>query len=245
MGLAVDVAREVLRGPAHLEQRLLEVAALGRVDDHRVRVDPGPEQREDLLLAQHLLQHRPVQRDHDQAVDRGVRQLQAPVATHRVDDVDEQRLRYGVAGEAHEGVDHLLGVVTRGPRVPQRQRGDAVGVDVLGRTLQLGERSDRHARGLRVGVVDLQQQRLVRLDDQRPVGHAVSLPGARCGAGVHDDKAQRPTAILRRHCPKSARVLPRSYRFPMAIARPPAGACRALRAAPDRRRTGFPRCPRT
>ena len=81
-------------------------------------------------------------------MDRGVGQLQAPVAAHRVDDVDEQRLRDGVAGEADERVDDLLGVVPRGARVPQRQRGDAVGVDVLGGAFQLGERSDRRA-GLR------------------------------------------------------------------------------------------------
>ena len=37
--LAVDVAGEVLGRPAELEQRLLEVAALGGVDDHRLLVE--------------------------------------------------------------------------------------------------------------------------------------------------------------------------------------------------------------
>ena len=42
VGLAVDVAGEVLRGPAELEQDLLDVAALARVDDDGVRGDRGP-----------------------------------------------------------------------------------------------------------------------------------------------------------------------------------------------------------
>src|SRR5690606_6882415 len=66
---------------------------------------------------------------------------------------------------------HLLGVVARGARVPERERGDPVGVDVLGGAFELGERGDGGPRGGGVRVVDLEQQRLVGLDDQRPVGH--------------------------------------------------------------------------
>jgi hypothetical protein len=45
VGLAVDVAGEVLGGPADLEQLLLEMPALGGVHQHRVGVDAFAEQR--------------------------------------------------------------------------------------------------------------------------------------------------------------------------------------------------------
>ena len=203
------------------------------------------EQGGDLLLAEHLFQHRPVQRDHHQAVDRGVGQLQAPVAAHRVDDVDEQRLRNGVAGEADERVDDLLGVVARRARVPERQRGDAVGVDVLGCALQLGERSDRDARLRRARVVDLQQQRLVRLDDERPVGHAISLPGGSMRSGSARQQGATadgytPTALSKERT-RADEILP----APDGYGPSPNGRVSRSRAAPDRRRTGFPRCPST
>lgn len=58
----------------------------------------------------------------------------------------------------------------------QRERRDTVGVDVLGRTLRLGERRDRRPCLPGERVVDLEEQRLVGLDDERPVGHARTSP---------------------------------------------------------------------
>ena len=115
MRLAVDVTGLVLGRPAHLEQRLLEVPALGWVHDDRVLVDPLAEHRRDLLVPQDLLEHGAVPGDHDQPV-RGVGlQHQAAVAAHGVDDVDQQRLRHREPGPADQRVDHLLGVVARRP----------------------------------------------------------------------------------------------------------------------------------
>lgn len=68
-----------------------------------------------------------------------------------------------------ERVDDLLGVDARGARVPERQRGDAVAVDVFGCPLEFRERRDRQAAPLRVRVIDLEEQRLVGLNDQRTV----------------------------------------------------------------------------
>ena len=81
-------------------------------------------------------------------------------------------MRHRVAREAHQRVDDLLGVVAGGARVPQAQWRQSVGVHVLGAALEFGERGDRGAclGGLR--MVDLEQQGLVRLHDQRSVGHA-------------------------------------------------------------------------
>ena len=172
--LAVDVAREVLGRPAELEQHLLEVAALGGVDDDVGRVDAGAEQAGGALGADHLDQDRRVERVQDQAVHRVLDQLQAAVAGHRVGDVDQQRVRHRVARVLEQDVDDLLGVVPGGARVPQAQRRQAVGVHVLRGALQLRERGDRATAGLRLVVVDLEQERLVALHDQGAVGHEVS-----------------------------------------------------------------------
>ena len=180
VGLAVDVPGEVLGRPADLEQRLLEVAALGRVDDDGVVVDAGADHAGDLLGAQHLLEHRPVVADQHEAVHGVLLQPQPAVARHRLGDVDEQRVGDGVPAELQQGVDDLLGVVPGGARVPQPQRRQPVGVDVLRRPLELGERRDRLAAVGGALVVDLEQQRLVALHDQGSVeacvGHNLAKP---------------------------------------------------------------------
>lgn len=93
-------------------------------------------------------------------------QLQAAVAGHGLGDVHQQRLGDGEAGVALQRVYGLLGVEAGGAGVPQRQWGDAVGVDVLGRALELRKRGERGAGLWRVRVRDLKQDGLVRLDDQ-------------------------------------------------------------------------------
>ena len=90
---------------------------------------------------------------------------EAAVAVHRLGDVDEQRVRHGVAAVLDERVDDLLGVVARRPRVPQAQRGHPVGVDVLGGPLQFCEGCDGPAAVAGLLVVDLEEQGLVGLDD--------------------------------------------------------------------------------
>ncbi len=93
---------------------------------------------------------------------------ETPVTVHRLGDVDEQRVRHGVAAEFDERVDDLLGVVARGPCVPQAERRHPVGVDVLGRALQLGERRDGATAGVGLLVVDFQEQGLVALNNEGP-----------------------------------------------------------------------------
>ena len=198
--LAVDVPGQVLGRPAELEQHLLEVAALGGVHDDGVVVDPRRRPcRRTFFDAQHLLEHRAVGGDQDQPVHRVLLQAQPPVPRHRLRDVDEQRVRDRVAGVAQQRVDDLLGVVAGGAGVPQPQRGQPVGVDVLRRALQLGERRDRLAAVGCAFVVDLEQQGLVGLDDERAVMHRSSLRAA-----PHDGRARRG----RRRSPPAGRALP-------------------------------------
>ena len=176
--LAVDVAGEVLGRPAELEQRLLEPPALRGTHEDRVLVEALAEHRRDPLGPRHLDEDRPVQRAQHQSVDRIVLQPQPAVAIHRVGDVDEQRMRHRVARVPHQRVDHLLGVMPGGTGVPQRERGDPVGVHMLRRALQLGKRRDRRPRLSRARMVDLQQEGLVRLHDQRAVHHASTVQAA-------------------------------------------------------------------
>ena len=190
---AVDVAGEVLGRPADLQQRLLEPAALGGVDDDRVGVDAGAEHRRDPLGADDLLEHRRSDDVQHQAVHRVLRQGEPAEAVHRVGDVDEQGVRHRIAGEAHQRVDDLLGVVAGGAGVPQRERRHAVGVHVLGGALQLGERRDRRPALLRQRVVDLQEQGLVRLDDQRAVAQEdPHVGGGRPKAAGRETGAREP-----------------------------------------------------
>ena len=147
--------------------------------DDGVVVDPVAEHPGDLLGAQHLLEHRAVVGDQHQPVDRVLLQPQPAVAGHRLGDVDEQRVRYGVPAVLEQRVDDLLGVVAGGAGVPEAERRQPVGVHVLGRALELGERRDRLAAVRGALVVDLEQQRLVGLDDQGAVIHRASLRTSR------------------------------------------------------------------
>ena len=116
-------------------------------------------------------------------MDRVLLQPQPAVARHRLGDVDEQRVRDGVAAVLQQRVDHLLGVVAGGAGVPEPERRQPVGVDVLRRPLELGERRDRLAAVRRALVVDLEQQRLVGLDDEGSVIHCSSATAPSAGPG--------------------------------------------------------------
>ena len=149
---------------------------------------------------------------------RVVGQGQPAEAVHRVGDVDQQRVRHRVARVAHQCVDDLLGVVPGGAGVPQRERRHPVGVHVLGGALQLGERGDRRAAVLRQRVVDLEQQGLVRLDDQGAVTHEALVPLP--GSGVRSTARTRApggSGTLHRNRPPR-RLLPGAGPVPAAAA---------------------------
>ena len=59
---------------------------------------------------------------------------------------------------------------------------------------------------------------------------------------MHDEQGATADGYTPTALSKERTRAARSYRLPTATARPRTGACRARRAAPDRRRTGFPRC---
>ena len=77
----------------------------------------------------------------------------------------------GVTGVAKQDVDNALGVMSGRPRIPQAERRESVRVDVLRSPLKLGKRRDRVAALVGQLVVNLKEQGLVTLNDQRSVGH--------------------------------------------------------------------------
>ena len=196
-------SRQVLGRPADLEQLLLEVAALARGARRPVGVDPGARRPAAVIR---------LCRSTSSSTGRSVVRSTSPcsvvllqgqpaVAVHRLGDVDEQGVRHGIPAVRDQGVDDLLGVVPGGARVPQAQRGDPVGVDVLGGALELGERGDGPAGLLGARVVDLEQQRLVALDDQRSIRHVGQNPVvdeevlAKIAIAMMPPTMTRPTAM--------------------------------------------------
>lgn len=171
---------------------------------HGVGVEPRADERGDLLGAQDLLQHRPVGAGQHQSVHGVLGEGQAAVAGHGLGDVDEQGVRDGIAGVLDERVDDLLGVVAGGAGVPQAERGDPVGVDVLGGPLQLGEGGDGTPGGSGELVVDFEKEGLVALDDEwtiharRPVSFRSNLQCAvRRGGWEHAASADARRAAAR------------------------------------------------
>jgi len=176
--LAVDVAGHVLGRPAEPDEDLLDLTTLGGVDRDRVVVDAVAHQRLDLGRAQHLFENCPVGGVQGQPVRRVLLEAQPSVAGHRLGEVDEQRVRDGIAGVAQQGVHDLLGVVAGSAGVPEAERCEPVGMDVLGGPLELGERGDGKSALVGLRMLDLEQQGLVALDDQRSAdgrGHPPSV----------------------------------------------------------------------
>ena len=189
MGLAVDVAGQVLRGPPQFDEHLLEMTALGGVDDDVGLPQARSEQALGAFGAHDLFEDRHIRGVQDQSMGRIGDQLQAAVAVHGLGDLGEQGVGHRESRVGDEDVDG-------GSGVPQGQRGDPVGVDVLGRSLQLGEGGDVAAGVLGAGVGDLQKDRLVGLDDQGAIGrrgrrHDGDYPKSRVGR----------TVIRATHCP--------------------------------------------
>ncbi len=85
----------------------------------------------DPLAAHDLLEDRPVVSGEDEAVDGMLVEPQSAVPVHRLRDVHQQRVRHRIAGVGQQRVDDLLGVVAGSAGVPQAERSEPVGVDVL------------------------------------------------------------------------------------------------------------------
>jgi hypothetical protein len=130
----------------------------------RIALDLGDEQRIDRA------QHQPPRVVHEQ--------LDPAKASDVVFDVGEDvagQIELAVAGQRG---DDFGGGRSRGGGVPQRQRRDAVGMDVFGAFLQFGVARQFIARRLVVRIIHFQQDGSIALHDQRigrVIGHAGDL----------------------------------------------------------------------
>jgi hypothetical protein len=86
-------------------------------------------------------------------------------------------MRHRIARIGQQRIHDRLGVMTGGAGIPQPEGRQPVRVHMLGRALQLGERRDGHPAVAGVLVVDLEEQGLIGLDDQRAAGHRCIASG--------------------------------------------------------------------
>ena len=182
---ALAVAGQVLGGKADLHQRLLDPPPARRIDHKRRGRPPLSQERADVLVAGDLFGQRLVGGLQQQAVV-APQQLQAAVAGGEVADLMLDVARHVVLGELAERRRHLLRGQPRRRRVPDGERRDAVGVNVLRRLDQLRKAGQRVAGRLVPRAVDLDEDRVIALNDERIVGavtrHAC-FP-ARMGSGA-------------------------------------------------------------
>ena len=181
---ALGVAGLVGDRPAELEQRLLERATVAEADGEAVAVEPFAEHLADVLVAGDLDEERDLVADEGEPAGVEVaHEPQPAVAAHLVVHLGEHAARHRVLGEIVERGGDLAGVHAGDGGVPQRQRRDAVGVDVLGRLLELAEALQGGAGvgGARAG--ELEHHREIALHDERVggVGHQPTTTVDRVG----------------------------------------------------------------
>ena len=167
---------------------MLEFAALGRVDQDGFGIDAFAELSDEIGLADELVEQSRLRCGQGQPVDRMVDEREHTETVHDVDDVDEEFVRDRVLREFEEHVDDGFGIMTAGACVPQSQRSDLVGVDVLRGPRQLRKRGDRHGRLDGEGMSRFQQHSPIGLHDQRTI-HSI-LPFPKC-----DDTRGHNTSI--------------------------------------------------
>ncbi len=190
---ALGVAREIFGGPAELEQLLLELSARpGLHDVGAGAVGCGgvtllEQQARDLLRAGDLAQHRGIPRRQDEHAIGIALDHEPAVPADGLGEVDRDARRHREARVLLERREHVLGGVAGGASVPEAEAGDAVGVDVLGRTLEFGEDREVVAGVVGFGMRDLEQHGAIGLHDQGTVReHPSSLV------------SRRPTVAARR-----------------------------------------------
>ena len=174
------VARQVFGRVADRDQGLLQNPAIDVVDGEAGLVDPFAQIVAHAPLPRQLFEQRAVLGDQPKLpVD--ARQPDPAVTAHQLAQVGRHVGGQRKLREPLECLDHRVRRHAGGRRVPERERRQTIGVNVLRALLQLGERRDRVA-GLGVQrVVNLQQDRAVSLHDQRIGG--IVLHGLLAGSG--------------------------------------------------------------
>ena len=176
----LGVAGDVLGGITDGDERLFKHAAMGRFDDEAGRVELFAEVFLQLFLTRQLHQQRRIVADHPQSAILMANQLDATISAHCLGNVGRDVAGDRELGVTMEYVEHVVGTEARGGGIPQRQIADAVSVDMLRAFLKLGEGSERIA-GLGIfRVIDFDENRAIRLHNERIAGVEVGR-GRLCG----------------------------------------------------------------
>ncbi len=171
-GGAFGVAGQVLRGVADCDECLLEDATMAGLDQETLLVEALAQVFAHLRLPGQFLQQRGVlARQSERGVTvlgrrAGPLQFDPSVATDQLADVGREVRRQGEFAEPSKYINHRIGRHAGRGGVPQRQGGQAVGVNVFRTFLQLGEGRQRVARLGVARVVYLDENRAIALDDE-------------------------------------------------------------------------------
>src|SRR5437773_2829064 len=103
-------------------------------------------------------------------------ELDAAVTAHLIGEVGGEIVWQRKLAVRAQRLDHLVGGHAGGGRVPERQRRQAIGVNVLGAFFQLGEGRQRIARRRVARIVHLHENGAIPLDDERIGGVVVHFP---------------------------------------------------------------------
>ena len=163
---AGDVARQVFGWIADQGQCLLDVPATSRIHHQRTRVSLSEDVGDQSLVAHQFGDERHVIGNQQQLAIFSD-QLDPPVAGDVIQDVYTDVVGQRIFAVVRQSLDDGRGGGTGGRGVPEGERSDAVGVDVLRTLLQLGEAGQGIAGLFVEGVVYFQEDCLVPLDDQR------------------------------------------------------------------------------
>ena len=179
--LAADVAGEVFRGETELDERLLEPAPLGGGHHKVQRCRPRWQEGRERFLMRQLLRQRQVPRPEQQRAIVLARELETAVARgevpHAGRHVAGQRVFRELPQRRHDAFCRLA----HRAGVPDRERRDAVGVDMLWRLHQLGKPRQGIARLGVARVVHFEQHRVIALHDERVLGNVFGCARHRGG----------------------------------------------------------------
>ena len=163
------VAGEVFDGVADLDERMLHKAALGDLHLHAAVLDRAQQEGGDEPVHADFGEDDRVVGGDGEVLAIG-HEFQPTVARHVVVHVGEDVAGDLILGEGEQLSLHLLGLPAERGGVPERERGNPVGVDVLGRLHQLRKAAEGVARLFELRGVGLEQDGLVGLNDDGVFG---------------------------------------------------------------------------
>ena len=167
--LAGHVPGEVLDGKADAGERLFQVAPVQQVDFEAPLVDPSVQIRPYRLVLADFGDEQGIVGGEDEVFP-GPFQPNPAVPPQGLPDFNGDVLRDFVFAEGLQRACNLVGREPRGGGVPERERADAVAVDILGALFQFGETGQNVPCGFVPRSADLRENGHVALHDEWILG---------------------------------------------------------------------------